>query len=845
MMKCVSTNDGKFDGFESAWNGFETSGSTNYVGKGLAMVGVTTGTSLPASTQVASDMESLSTDSPCMGSTGSTHQLGLKGVDTGYARTVWSSGTNDGAYAAYRSVPTPAPTPFPTEVLLRVDPTKQGEATKISQMGHQRCNETLIETVSNITKDECVSRCKGDTACELIVYVLQDPDDNTTVTKCDICTGDRGMIDTIDATASYVVDDTVADCIGYDYNRCELYENCSARVPHSGYHLEGRELSNTNISGCRELCRADRDCTFFSFWPSDQSCELCSEGLDLRPTLVPTQFYHKLVDTRYPLRGTMRNARMWDRVLPADVVSQAGEDDTCDDEGCKTTNGFLADHRLDTCGGWDTGDLTWPRHGGKLFVKCDNCTYAEPENVTEAGPELTPPGLDAAALADIKEGKYRLVPTSARTPLKGRLEVEHNGTWGSVCGSDGTTAEKNAFVACRGMGRGGGSATGAACATAGPEGASRCGTDGTVVWKDLDALKCDGSEAALEHCAGFSSVWNDTSGVCTGHDDDLIIQCNSEAEGDVKIVPVDEDDASYGRLEIFHDGGWGTVCSLGFSNLAANVACKQMGYTSGTVAASGCVIVSSATMGFMCGEASQRVWLDDATCEGTEDHMMDCPRLPFSLEDRCGHDLDVLVQCARSTTIDKGGELIQLGEDGDVIKTGTGSTMVGENRTRTHLSELSTRPRIFDNRPLPVRSTNKPHHDQYNIKCGQIRLSQAENSVCFPAKSNKMIYERCIADYCLTGDTSLASTDVNQMFYEEQEGEMMKEEEALLHEEQLREEAEEAELQSEIDVANAKNAEQDRVVAQTIGAAGALVNPDAAAVAAQVLARYERARAGI
>ncbi len=34
-----------------------------------------------------------------------------------------------------------------------------------------------------------------------------------------------------------------------------------------------------------------------------------------------------------------------------------------------------------------------------------------------------------------------------------------------------------------------------------------------------------------------------------------------------------------GRLEIFLQGEWGTVCSDGFGSVEANIACSQLGYT--------------------------------------------------------------------------------------------------------------------------------------------------------------------------------------------------------------------------------------------------------------------------
>ena len=45
--------------------------------------------------------------------------------------------------------------------------------------------------------------------------------------------------------------------------------------------------------------------------------------------------------------------------------------------------------------------------------------------------------------------------------------------------------------------------------------------------------------------------------------------------GDLRLV--DGKDQRSGRLEIYHDGIWGTICGYQFSNMAATVACKQLG----------------------------------------------------------------------------------------------------------------------------------------------------------------------------------------------------------------------------------------------------------------------------
>ena len=36
---------------------------------------------------------------------------------------------------------------------------------------------------------------------------------------------------------------------------------------------------------------------------------------------------------------------------------------------------------------------------------------------------------------------------------------------------------------------------------------------------------------------------------------------------------------SYGRIEVFLNGQWGTVCIMGFTQVGADSACRQLGYT--------------------------------------------------------------------------------------------------------------------------------------------------------------------------------------------------------------------------------------------------------------------------
>ena len=58
-----------------------------------------------------------------------------------------------------------------------------------------------------------------------------------------------------------------------------------------------------------------------------------------------------------------------------------------------------------------------------------------------------------------------------------------------------------------------------------------------------------------------------------------IVLDDGEPEPDGKLRLVDGDGPKSGRLEIFKNGLWGTVCSINFDKADADVACKQMGYS--------------------------------------------------------------------------------------------------------------------------------------------------------------------------------------------------------------------------------------------------------------------------
>ncbi|XP_071484834.1 uncharacterized protein [Diadema antillarum] len=98
-----------------------------------------------------------------------------------------------------------------------------------------------------------------------------------------------------------------------------------------------------------------------------------------------------------------------------------------------------------------------------------------------------------------------------------------------------------------------------------------------------------------------------------------------------------------GRVEIFCDGQWGTVCDGYWDMKEANVVCRQLGYTSAL----------SVFHNAHFGQGSGPIWLDTWTyCRtGREKSLLECYRWPWGCypsrwTSSCGHSNDVGVRCA-------------------------------------------------------------------------------------------------------------------------------------------------------------------------------------------------------
>ncbi|XP_078382712.1 scavenger receptor cysteine-rich domain-containing protein DMBT1-like [Oculina patagonica] len=92
---------------------------------------------------------------------------------------------------------------------------------------------------------------------------------------------------------------------------------------------------------------------------------------------------------------------------------------------------------------------------------------------------------------------------------------------------------------------------------------------------------------------------------------------------------------STGRVEIFHNKRWGTICDHGWDITDASVVCRQLGFPKATQAYSG------ATHGLGLGP----IWMDDVACIGGESNIDDCSHRGLR-NHNCTHSQDVSVKCS-------------------------------------------------------------------------------------------------------------------------------------------------------------------------------------------------------
>ena len=294
-------------------------------------------------------------------------------------------------------------------------------------------------------------------------------------------------------------------------------------------------------------------------------------------------------------------------------------------------------------------------------------------------------------------GTVRLV--NGTGPHEGRVEIFYNGTWGTVC--DNHWSLKDGLVVCRQLGYPGvlqtykqahfGEGTGPILF----DNLQCNGNEGNLTQCPSGDVNCDHSEDAGVTCDRESVAPTSTTKKLTASTSALPSIASMLSSTPVLVepssIPVEPTPAPgtvrlvngagphEGRVEIFYNGTWGTVCDNHWSLKDGLVVCHQLGYPG--------VLRTHRQAHF--GEGTGPILFDNLQCNGDEGNLTQCP----SGDVNCDHSEDAGVTCDRES----------------VAPTSTTKKLTASTSALPSIaSMLSSTPVLVEPSSIPVEPTPAP-----------------------------------------------------------------------------------------------------------------------------------------
>ncbi|XP_012937884.1 deleted in malignant brain tumors 1 protein [Aplysia californica] len=191
-----------------------------------------------------------------------------------------------------------------------------------------------------------------------------------------------------------------------------------------------------------------------------------------------------------------------------------------------------------------------------------------------------------------EEITMRLVDNGKVSKFAGRVEINYQNVWGTICHKD-PNKRLVARTVCQQLGMIDGTII-----MASPK---RYGmTDSPIYLKNVD---CSASEDSILLCS--HDGWGMDEG-CT-HENDLEVLCYSN----VRIFP--DAESPHGAVSIYSGGSYVLLCSEGFTDAEADVICRSLFYNSGKA-----ICCSALPIPYL------RIGASNAHCSGTESSLLDC-----------------------------------------------------------------------------------------------------------------------------------------------------------------------------------------------------------------------------
>eukprot|EP00057_Strongylocentrotus_purpuratus_P011993 XP_011666467.1 PREDICTED: deleted in malignant brain tumors 1 protein-like [Strongylocentrotus purpuratus] len=249
--------------------------------------------------------------------------------------------------------------------------------------------------------------------------------------------------------------------------------------------------------------------------------------------------------------------------------------------GCEGTEDNLAD-----CAHPEIGNYCG--HSRDAGAIC----YSEESTITIEF-ETADPSLSSSTREELStELDIRLVNGSSNA--EGRVEVLYGVSWMTVC--DNYWNLLKARVVCRMRGFDG--------ALEAP-GSARFGQgtgDILYVWG------CVGTEESLADC-GHRTITS-----CRHHEDAGAVCYSGAHPNPFEVRLINGSNDAEGRVEVLHDGSWGTICHYGWDLRDVRVVCRMLGFDGAL----------NAPTSARFGQGSGHILLAWVECDGTEDNLVDC-----------------------------------------------------------------------------------------------------------------------------------------------------------------------------------------------------------------------------
>ncbi|XP_073251071.1 uncharacterized protein [Porites lutea] len=155
-------------------------------------------------------------------------------------------------------------------------------------------------------------------------------------------------------------------------------------------------------------------------------------------------------------------------------------------------------------------------------------------------------------------------------------------------------------------------------------------TGDVTTCQDID--ECDASSPVCDINANCSNTRGSYYCTCkVGYAGDGKTCQGRNGSANIRLV---DGGVNFGRVEVYHNGQWGTVCDDLWDINDADVVCRELGFPSAYLA--------PCCAGY--GQGSNLIWMDDVRCSGTEASLFNCIHAGWGTKG-CGHHEDASVIC--------------------------------------------------------------------------------------------------------------------------------------------------------------------------------------------------------